>query len=150
MVRSAVRVIGIVLISIVLAAGPVAQSDFVIHKEGTGFYHRAACPVVKAGVGVLLLSREQADARGWKQHPECDPEKTREDARVAQKRRAAAEFVHVDDSKYYHRNTCRNLHAGSKRVALEEAGKKFWPCPVCKPPVRRKSDGPAVPRRAGW
>lgn len=132
-------------------AVPSAQTELVIHKEGTEWYHRASCPVVKDGVGVLLLSRGQAEARGWKQHPECDPEKVRaqDEATSAKRPAAALEFVHVSDSKYYHRENCRNLGAESKRVALEEAGKKYWPCPVCKPPVRRKSDGPAVPRRAG-
>jgi hypothetical protein len=141
----------VLLILIAASAVPSAQSELVIHKEGTTSYHQASCPAIKDGVGVILLSRGQAEARGWKQHPECDPEKVRqqEEASLPKRSPSPPEFVHVDGSKYYHREKCRNLNADNKRSALEDAGKKYWPCPVCKPPIRRKSDGPAVPRRAG-
>ena len=145
MVRSAA-----LIVLLAATARPAAQSELVIHKEGAEYYHRASCPAVKDGVGVILLSRAQAEARGWKPHPECDPEKARgDDDSAAPKRPAPPEFVQVDESKYYHREKCRNLRADGKRMSLEEAGKKYWPCPVCKPPVRRKADAPAVPRRAG-
>ena len=29
--------------------------------------------------------------------------------------------------------------------SLEKAGKSHWPCPICRPPVRKKSAEPAVP-----
>ena len=34
---------------------------------------------------------------------------------------------------------CEKLEAGATKTTLEEAGKKHWPCPVCKPPVRQRS-----------
>jgi hypothetical protein len=124
------------------------QSELVIAKEGTEYYHRPGCPVIRDGKGVIAMALGQAQLRGYKQHPACDPATSppaSDTSRPADKPKVAAPvFVYVDDSKYYHRQDCRNLAKSSRKVALEEAGKRLWPCPVCRPPVRKKSDEPAV------
>jgi hypothetical protein len=135
---------GLAAIDVVLAG----QSELVIAKEGTGHYHRPGCPVIRDGKGVIAMTRGQAEARGYKQHPACDPATSPppgdSSAPAGKPKVAAPVFVYVDDGKYYHRQECRNLAKNSKKVALEEAGKKLWPCPVCRPPVRKKGDEPAV------
>ena len=137
-----------------------AQSELVIHKEGTKLYHRPGCPVVREGTGVLALSRGQAEARGYKPHPECDPSTATAPAGSAarpDKGPPAAQApvtVYVETSKYYHRKDCRRVAATSeiKPVALDAAAKSHWPCPVCRPPILKKSAEPAIPgtnRRRG-
>lgn len=138
-----------------LAAGAHPQDEFVIVKEGTGLYHRPACPVIRDGVSVLALTRAQAEQRGLKAHETCDPSNPKYDPPTAREAAPGKPqpkgpvFVVVDRSKYYHRDVCAKLGADRTKVDLEVAGKKYWPCPTCKPPVRRKSDGPAVPKRWG-
>lgn len=144
------------LAALMVVATARAQSELVIQKEGGSQYHWPGCPLVADGLNVLALTRAQAEGRGLKPHADCDPSKAgaaattgqgqRSSGRSGQSRPPPPVFVQVDDSKYYHRENCRNLRDGSARMALETAGKKFWPCPVCKPPIRRKPVEPAVPR----
>jgi hypothetical protein len=140
---------------VLLDAAAAAQSELVIHKEGTNLYHRPGCPVVRDGIGVLALTRAQAEARGYKPHPDCDPDNPSARSAPAVPRPVPAPApapppavtVYLDGSKYYHRKSCAKI-ATAKDVAsksLEVAGKSYWPCPVCRPPVRRKSSEPAVP-----
>ena len=132
-----------------------AQGELVIYKDGTGLYHRPGCPTIKDGEGVLALERGQAESRGYKPHPACDP--AQPPAPAPQKSAPAPEpvTVYLDKSKYYHRKDCSRLKAKGQTVdaqPLEIAGKTRWPCPACKPPVRRRSAEPAVPgtgRRGG-
>jgi hypothetical protein len=133
----------------VMPAG--AQAELVLHKEGTPFYHRPSCPIVRKAVGVLALTRGQAEARGYKAHPDCDPSHRKGPARAAE----PPIVVYVDGPKYYHRKTCPKLDASSKtlkQVTLERGAKTHWPCPTCKAPIFKRNVEPAVPgtnRRRG-
>ena len=127
-----------------------AQSELVIHKDGTKLYHRPACPVVAgAKQGILAMTRAQAESRGYKPHEACDP--ANPDAPSAGStpgKPAAPPTVYLDGTRYYHTSTCKTLprdKQGVKSASLEVAGKSHWPCPTCKPPIRKKSDAPAVP-----
>jgi hypothetical protein len=126
-----------------------AQPELVIHKEGTALYHRADCAEIRNGKNVMALTRAQAEARGLKSHPACDPSRVDPDIAASAKSGEALPvlFVRVDDSKYYHRDTCPALQKDSKRVELESAGRTHWPCPKCRPPVRKKRVEPAIPKR---
>jgi hypothetical protein len=56
--------------------------------------------------------------------------------------------VYLNDNRYYHRKDCPKLNEAGKQVSsesLEKAGKSHWPCPTCRPPVRKKGAEPAVP-----
>jgi len=130
---------------VLLHAVPTAQSELVIHKDGTKLYHRPGCPIVLDLVGVLAMTRAQAEARGYKAHPDCDP--TNPNAPAPRAPPPPPATVYVDGSKYYHRKDCRKLTdpKAVKAVSLDVAGKVQWPCPECKPPVRRKSTENAVP-----
>ena len=131
------------------------QSELVIYKEGTNQYHRAGCELIRGGDGVIALTRAQAEARGYKPHPDCDPNvqkpaagggSTATDPRAAP---AVDPTVYVNGTKHYHRKDCRRLDANPKAVraeTLDKAGKSFWPCPECRPPVRKRSAAPAVGR----
>ena len=125
------------------------QSELVIYKEGSASYHRAGCPVLKDMTGVTAMTRGQAESRGYKAHPDCDPAQQKADGRSAPPAPAAPPpTVYLDDGRYYHRKDCAKLDASGKRIrgeSLEAAGKSHWPCPVCRPPVRKKSAEPAVP-----
>lgn len=37
--------------------------------------------------------------------------------------------------KRYHKATCGHIKSSSARMKLEEAKKRFTPCPLCKPPT---------------
>ncbi len=138
-----VRSVGAVLLVPLLAltAAPAIAQELVLHKEGTGLYHRPSCDVVRDGVGVLALSRGQAEARGLKPHPECDPSRTPPPAEKAAKPAAPSQvFVFVDSGNQYHRDGCKKLGKGARRIALDEAAKKRWPCPTCRPPIRPRAE----------
>jgi hypothetical protein len=121
---------------VAMGAGAAAQGSLVITKEGTRFYHWPGCPVVRDGEGVLAMNQGQAELRGLKPHPDCDPSKAPPPAAKP----AAPPYVFVDAvGKYYHRERCVNLEKTSKKVVLDAAtAKKYWPCPKCKPPIRPK------------
>ena len=125
--------------------GPVAaQSELVIHKEGTTQYHRPGCDLIRDGKGVTALTRAQAEGRGYKPHPDCDPEQRKPDAPAARGAPPAPppQTVYVNGTRYYHRKDCRRLEANPKAVrseSLEAAGKTYWPCPDCRPPVRKRT-----------
>ena len=141
--------------------GVAAQAELVIHKEGTKQYHRPGCPVIRDAVGVLALTRGQAESRGYTAHPDCDPanQPPAETARGRARGRVPAPApkitVYIDGPKYYHRKECSRLAStppGPKAVPLETAAKSHWPCPACKAPILKKSTEPAIPgtnRRRG-
>ena len=142
----------LLLLCVCLPAGSFAQPELVIHKDGTTLYHRPECDAVRDGKGVLALTRGQAEARGLKPHPACDPASTGKSGTEGRSsdgpRDETPTFVHIDESKYYHRVTCSKLQKDSQRVELESAGKTHWPCPRCRPPVRKRNAGPAIPKQA--
>lgn len=117
----------------VLSSVPVtAQSELVIAKEGSGEYHRPDCSVVRDGKGVIALSRAQAESRGLKPHAACDP------ATATASKPAEPVTVFVDRGRYYHRESCKRLAKDSRKIQLDEVARKYWPCPACKPPIRRR------------
>lgn len=123
-----------------MTAAPSAQSELVIVKEGTKMYHRPGCPVISDGKGVLAMTRAQAEGRGYKAHPDCDP--SRVTAGGESKGTPGPVFVFVDaGGKLYHREKCRRLGKDAKKVALDDVWRKYWPCGVCKPPIRQRPRG---------
>jgi hypothetical protein len=137
------------LVPAIVAAGAcaaiaVAQSELVIHKDGSTQYHRPGCEVIRDAKDVLALTRAQAEARGYKPHPDCDPQQRPSSTPSAGSPAPPAkpETVYVNATKYYHRKDCRKLEANPKAVraeSLDLAGKTYWPCPDCRPPVRKRS-----------
>lgn len=124
-----------------------AQGELVIVKEGTGLYHRPSCDVIRGATDILAMTVGQAEARGFKAHPDCDPSNPKavtpsppSAARgTSEKPRkpAAPVFVWIDaGSTLYHREGCRRLGQAPKKVVLDAAtAKKYWPCGVCKAPI---------------
>ena len=104
------------------------------------------------------MTRAEAEARGAKAHPACEalpeaPADGRGGAPAAtpqeDKGPAPDTPVFVDAGKYYHRQGCARLDKQPRKVLLKDAGAR-WPCPVCRPPVRKRTDTPAlVPRWRG-
>lgn len=130
------------LLTLLLAILP-AQGELVLVKDGSSEYHRPHCEVVRSGVGVLAMTRAQAESRGLNPHAACDPEKSRPPASAGPpaapgaKTVPATVYVFVDASgKHYHREGCKRLGKAPRKLALDQAGKKYWPCPVCRPPIR--------------
>jgi hypothetical protein len=119
------------------AAGSAAfQSQLVLQKGDSREYHRPWCPVVRDGKEVVALPRAQAESRGLKPHAACD----KDPAAGADKpgdAGSAPVFVHIDGSKYYHREKCAKASGPLTRTPLATAGKSRWPCPACRPPVRK-------------
>lgn len=132
-----------------------AAQELVIVTESTKQYHRPACAVVReAPKDIMAMTVGQAEARGYKAHRACDPANPAN--KVAQPAPGSTAgsapqppiFVYTapGDTRY-HRETCAKLSKDRKRVSLEEAGKKHWPCAVCRPPIRKRT--PAIPSRYG-
>lgn len=136
------RILRLVAVSLVaLSPRPDAvvagQGELVIHKQGTKLYHRPHCPSISGMAGVVAMTRAQAEGRGYKAHADCDPANPQ--ALAPEGAAPPAETVYLDGSKYYHRKTCKLLDPEKvKPAALETAGKAQWPCPTCKPPVRKR------------
>ena len=136
----------VLLALIVIGAGIViaaAQSELVIYKEGSTQYHRPGCDVIRDAKDVVALPRAQAEARGYKPHPECDPEQSTSAPPPSggAAEQAKPQTVYLNGTKYYHRKDCRRLETNPKAVraeSLETAGKTYWPCPDCRPPVRKR------------
>jgi hypothetical protein len=124
------------------AGAPLRQGELVIVKEGTREYHRPGCEVIRDGKDVLAMTRAQAEGRKLTQHPECDPDKVAPAEPAAEAAKAGAKpartpMVVVDGGRHYHKDAkCARLGKDTREVTLEEAGRKLWPCPECKPPIR--------------
>ena len=96
------------------------------------------------------MTRGQAESRGYKAHRDCDPA-TAPGTKDGTARATRAPFprrsVFVDaDGKYYHRKGCQKTGKAPRKVQLKDVGKR-WPCPTCRPPIRKRTDAPLVP---GW
>jgi hypothetical protein len=135
-----------VLLAWSLAAGPLAgahprlQPELVIVKEGGKEYHRPGCELIRDGKGVTAMTRAQAEGRKLTSHDGCDPEKAEPAPAPAGKpsaaKPAAQPSVWVDGGRHYHKEDCTRLGKDPKKVPLADAGRKLWPCPECKPPIR--------------
>ena len=126
----------------IVAVFSIPQIEFVIVREGQKEYHRPGCPVVRDGKGVLAMSRGEAEAKQMKPHADCDPANPRNAGQAQGGGPVPAKPVYVftDSTSYYHREKCPKLKNGAKRVSLDAAARKHWPCRTCKPPIRpRKS-----------
>ena len=109
------------------------SSPYVVVWPGSKEFHTPSCPLIKDAKGVSVLTRAQANGKGYKQHKDCDP------ATIAEKE---SPTVYVAESdKVYHRADCKVLPKDAKKMPLDEkAVKGRWPCTVCRPPIR--STGP--------
>lgn len=138
---TAVRGWVIALMVSLLVAGclpaSAAQSELVISRAGSKEYHRPACEAIKDAKDVLAMTRAQATARGLTAHEACDPARSPapDDPKV---KPAPDPAVFVDGTRYYHKKDCARLGKDPKKMELDDAGRKFWPCPTCKPPIRRR------------
>ena len=104
---------------------------FVVVWPGSKEFHTPACPLIKDAKGVSVLTRAQANGKGYTQHKDCDP------ATIAEKNAPPTVYVSESD-KVYHRADCKVLPKDAKKVPLDEkAVKGRWPCTVCRPPIRQ-------------
>jgi hypothetical protein len=136
------RVLAVLAMLLLLPLSSVAQqagskpaassggSGYVVVWPGSKEFHTPSCPLIKDAKGVSVLTRAQADGKGYKQHKDCDP------AVIAEKNAPPTVYVSESD-KVYHRADCKVLPKDAKKVVLDEkAVKGRWPCTVCRPPVR--------------
>jgi hypothetical protein len=114
----------ILFLMLALTATPSAQpaaNDLVVVITGTKQFHQPTCPLVaNAGTHVTVMKRSEAIRKGLTAH-DC-----------------GKVYTQPGDNKY-HLATCPKLGANRTAITLEEAGKKFWPCPVCHPPIRQRT-----------
>jgi hypothetical protein len=128
--------------------GPAATQErgtgamVVIVNSDDTYYHQPGCPVVaKAGSKVRVAKTSEATRKGLKPHPACA-----DGGSDAAREEAAADFnnqkvyTQKDDNKY-HRKECKKLVGDPIALTLDDAGQKLWPCPVCKPPIRKRTTG---------
>jgi methylphosphotriester-DNA--protein-cysteine methyltransferase len=141
------------LILLAFASAASAQGQLVIVTERTKQYHRPWCPVVRDGKqnDIVAMNLGQAELRGFKPHPACESATPPAGAptgpgatAVQEPQRAIYVFTAAGDTRY-HKENCARLPKARKKVRLEDAGKKLWPCSVCRPPVRKRT--PAIPKR---
>ena len=133
----------VVLLSGLLApAGGVAQeaNPLVVIIAGDQTFHQPGCVLVaKAGSKVTVAKRGEAAHRGLKPH-DCGPGAS---GGPAADPNAVNVATQPGDNKY-HRATCPKLGATRSALTLEEAGRKLWPCPVCRPPIRQRKPPPST------
>jgi hypothetical protein len=124
----------LLLAGAMLFAFPQGSTEYVLVKAGSKEYHRPGCEVVRDAKNVVAMMRGEAEARGLKSHAACDPAKSGKSAPALQ-----YVFVAPGDNRS-HRETCSKLGNTRQRITLDEAArKKYWPCPVCKPPIRKRA-----------
>jgi hypothetical protein len=127
----------LLLAAAVLCIVPQSSTEYVLVKPGSKEYHRPGCDVVRDPKSVVAMTRGEAESRGLKPHAACDP------ARSPSTKNGtfAVQYVFVESGdKRYHRETCPKLGKARQRITLDAAaGKKYWPCPVCKPPIRKRA-----------
>ena len=86
-------------------------SAYVVIWQGSKEFHTPSCPLIKDAKGVSVLTRAQADGKGYTQHKDCDP------AVIAEKN--APPMVYVAESdKVYHRADCKVLPKDARKVKL--------------------------------
>ena len=126
-----------VMLLFLVSLMPGVQTQYVFVKPGSKLYHRSDCEQLVHAKGVTAMTRSQAEARGLTQDPACDPATHP----PGEKKKRAPIYVYVQaDGKYYHREHCAKAGPSPRRMTLDEAAKKYWPCPVCKPPIRTREE----------
>jgi hypothetical protein len=104
----------------------------VVDVPQDAFYHHPGCALVRAaGSKVRVMRQGEAVRRGMKPH-DCAVG----DGGAALNPNAATVYVQNGDSRY-HKEGCAKLTAAATKTTLGEAGRKHWPCAVCKPPRRK-------------
>ena len=136
--RRVARVVLLILTACSLTAVSRAQdvsgSTMVVVIPGDHQYHQPSCPLVaKAGSHVKVMKIAGASAQGLTAH-DCESAAIDQPNKDAN---AALVFVQAGD-KRYHKSGCPKLGTNATKVSLGEAGRKYWPCPVCKPPIRQR------------
>ena len=118
-------------------ASPPVQDALVLIRPADPLYHWPGCPVVRDAKDILAMTQGQAAGRGKKPHADCDPNTLAQTPEARQRAEALKTplFIVADD-KYYHREKCEKLGTPSRKVSLDEAAKKHFPCRTCKPPIR--------------
>lgn len=120
------------LASVAQQAGskPGSSGGYVVVWPGSKEFHTPSCPLIKDAKGVSVLTRAQANGKGYKKHDDCDP------ATIAEKNAPPTVYV-AESDKVYHKADCKVLPKDAKKVVLDEkAVKGRWPCTVCRPPIR--------------
>jgi hypothetical protein len=127
----------VVLVASLLVPGVgVAQdaNSMVVIITGDQSFHQPGCVLVaKAGQKVTVTKRGEAVRRGLKPH-DCGPDAS---GGPTADPNAVKVTTQPGDNKY-HRATCSKLGPTRSAMTLEDAGRKFWPCPVCRPPIRQR------------
>ena len=126
----------LVLMGLLVPALVVGQdtNSMVVIIAGDQTFHQPGCVLVaKAGSKVIMAKRGEAIRRGLKPH-DCGPDAFGGPLADAN---AVKVTTQPRDNKY-HRATCPKLGPTRSTLTLEEAGRKLWPCPVCKPPIRQR------------
>ena len=126
----------LVFVAAASAGSDAFQSQLVLQQRASREYHRPWCPVVRDGKDVVALPRAQAESRGLKPHAACDKDLPAGTGQPADGGSVPV-FVYIDGSKYYHREKCAKASGALTRTPLATAGKSRWPCPSCRPPVRK-------------
>lgn len=112
-------------------------STLVVVIPGEKVYHQPGCPLVaKAGSKVKVMKLAEAKQRGLQPH-DCQAYADSGGKPSASEVNATPVYVQPGDNKY-HKAGCAKLGDKATKITLGEAGKKYWPCPVCKPPIRQR------------
>jgi len=133
------RQVRYVLVGLALLGAPVAgvaqdPGALVVIIAGDKTFHQPGCPLVaKAGSKVAITKRGEAARRGLTPH-DCGPDAS---GAPPADPNAVKVFTQPRDNKY-HRAICAKLGTARSTLTLDEAGRKFWPCPACKPPIRQR------------
>jgi hypothetical protein len=126
----------ILLLPLVLVAQQAGSTSgsvggYVVVWPASKEFHTPSCPLIKDAKGVSVLTRAQANGKGYTPHKDCDP------AAIAEKNAPPTVYV-AESDKVYHRADCKVLPTDAKKMPLDEkAVKGRWPCTVCRPPVRQ-------------
>jgi hypothetical protein len=141
-----------IAILLTVRAAVAAQGQLVIATENTKQYHRPSCSIIRDGKqkDIVAMNVGQAKLRGYKPHPACHSDDSANSTSPVtgqsggEQPRPVFVYTAPNDTRY-HKENCARLGKERKKVALEEAGRKLWPCSLCRPPVRKRA--PAIPRR---
>lgn len=119
------------LASVAQQTAAVPTSGYVVVWPASKEFHTPSCPLIKSAKGVSVLTRAQANGKGYTPHKDCDP------AAIAEKNAPPTVYV-AESDKVYHRADCKVLPKDAKKMPLDEKSVKGrWPCTVCRPPVRQ-------------
>lgn len=137
--QTTMRDVGVaaLLMGLLASTAGVAQDAgaLVVIIKGDRAFHQPGCTrVAKAGSNVTVSKRAEATRRGLTAH-DCGPDASGGPAADPNAEKVATQ---TGDNKY-HRPTCTKLGATRSTLTVGEAGRKLWPCPVCRPPIRKPS-----------